>query len=39
MPESVELSTEDCQRLLRAGTVGRVAVSTPGGPHIVPETT
>ena len=36
MPESVELSTEDCQRLLRAGTVGRVAVSTPGGPHIVP---
>ena len=36
MPDSVELSTEDCQRLLRAGTVGRVAVSTPGGPHIVP---
>ena len=36
MPESVELSTEDCQRLLRARTVGRVAVSTPGGPHIVP---
>jgi len=36
MPDSVVLSTEDCQRLLRAGTVGRVAVSTPGGPHIVP---
>ncbi len=36
MPESVELSNEDCQRLLRAGTVGRVAVSTPRGPHIVP---
>ena len=36
MPESVEISAEDCQRLLRAGTVGRVAVSTPGGPHIVP---
>lgn len=36
MPESVEMSAEDCQRLLRAGTVGRVAVSTPGGPHIVP---
>src|SRR6188768_740315 len=36
MPESVELSAEDCQRLLRAGTVGRVAVSTPTGPHIVP---
>jgi nitroimidazol reductase NimA-like FMN-containing flavoprotein (pyridoxamine 5'-phosphate oxidase superfamily) len=36
MPESVELSAEDCRRLLRAGTVGRVAVSTPIGPHIVP---
>ena len=36
MPESLELSSEDCQRLLRAGTVGRVAVSTPNGPHIVP---
>ena len=36
MPESVEMSTEECQRLLRAGSVGRVAVSTPVGPHIVP---
>ena len=36
MPESLELSGEECQRLLRAGTVGRVAVSTPRGPHIVP---
>ena len=36
MPDSIELSTEECQRLLRAGTVGRVAVSTPRGPHIVP---
>ncbi len=36
MPESVELSVEECKRLLQAGTVGRVAVSTPRGPHIVP---
>ena len=36
MPESIALPVEDCQRLLRAGTVGRVAVSTPNGPHIVP---
>ena len=36
MPENLELSSEDCQRLLRSGTVGRVAVSTPRGPHIVP---
>ena len=36
MPESVELAAEECKRLLRAGTVGRVAVSTPRGPHIVP---
>ena len=36
MPENLELSSEDCQRLLRAGTAGRVAVSSPEGPHIVP---
>ncbi|MGH3470600.1 MAG: pyridoxamine 5'-phosphate oxidase family protein [Nocardioidaceae bacterium] len=36
MPESMELSSEQCSSLLCASTAGRVAVSTPSGPHIVP---
>lgn len=36
MPESRELSTSECEGLLRAGVAGRVALTTPGGPHIVP---
>jgi nitroimidazol reductase NimA-like FMN-containing flavoprotein (pyridoxamine 5'-phosphate oxidase superfamily) len=36
MPESRELDPQECERLLRAGVVGRVALSTPEGPHIVP---
>jgi len=36
MPESRELDPEECARLLRAGVIGRVALSTPDGPHIVP---
>jgi hypothetical protein len=36
MNQPFELSTEECQELLSAGLVGRVAVSTPVGPHIVP---
>jgi nitroimidazol reductase NimA-like FMN-containing flavoprotein (pyridoxamine 5'-phosphate oxidase superfamily) len=36
MTESRDLSRTDCLDLLRAGSVGRVAVSTPGGPHIIP---
>jgi nitroimidazol reductase NimA-like FMN-containing flavoprotein (pyridoxamine 5'-phosphate oxidase superfamily) len=31
-----ELGFDECDRLLRAGVIGRVAVSTPSGPHIVP---
>ena len=31
-----EIPLEECRELLRAGLVGRVAVSTPMGPHIVP---
>ena len=31
-----DLSREECARLLTASLVGRVAVSTPDGPHIVP---
>jgi nitroimidazol reductase NimA-like FMN-containing flavoprotein (pyridoxamine 5'-phosphate oxidase superfamily) len=36
MPDSHELTHAECERLLRAGVAGRVAVSTPTGPHIVP---
>jgi uncharacterized protein len=31
-----ELSTEECVDLLRAGLVGRAAICTPAGPHVVP---
>ena len=31
-----ELSREECVRLLHAGVTGRVAVTTPAGPHLVP---
>ncbi len=36
MPESHDLDPRECERLLRAGVVGRVALSTPEGPFIVP---
>jgi uncharacterized protein len=36
MAETRELNTGECQALLRSGVAGRVAVSTPTGPHIVP---
>lgn len=36
MQMSLELSREDCTRLLAAGLVARVAVSTPTGPEIIP---
>lgn len=36
MLESVEMSRTECEDLLRSGVAGRVAVSTPAGPHIVP---
>lgn len=36
MPALHELDHQECERLLRAGVVGRVALSTPDGPHIVP---
>jgi len=34
--ESFELSPQESRELLEAGLVGRVAVCTPMGPHIVP---
>ena len=36
MLDSIELSESECEALLRAGVVGRIALSTPDGPHIVP---
>ena len=36
MGESRELTTTECRRLLEGGVVGRVAVGSPTGPHIVP---
>lgn len=36
MAESRELSDRVCQALLRSGSAGRVALSTPKGPHILP---
>lgn len=36
MPEAQDLTREECLALVRGGVVGRVAVSTPNGPHIVP---
>lgn len=33
---TLDLSRDDCARLLTAGVAGRVAVGTPTGPHIVP---
>jgi nitroimidazol reductase NimA-like FMN-containing flavoprotein (pyridoxamine 5'-phosphate oxidase superfamily) len=36
MREPFDLSPDECRELLSAGLVGRVAVCTPLGPHIVP---
>ena len=36
MYESFEISVTECEELLRAGLVGRVAVCTPAGPQILP---
>jgi uncharacterized protein len=34
--EPIPLSDTECQMLLRGGIVGRIAVTTRSGPHIVP---
>lgn len=36
MAESFAMSDDECERLLRGNVVGRVALSTPDGPHLVP---
>jgi nitroimidazol reductase NimA-like FMN-containing flavoprotein (pyridoxamine 5'-phosphate oxidase superfamily) len=34
--EPLELTQAECETLLRCGVVGRLAVSTPNGPHVIP---
>jgi uncharacterized protein len=34
--ETLDLSPDQCELLLRAGVAGRVALSSPDGPHLVP---
>ena len=36
MAQTRELKARECEKLLRSGVAGRVAISTPTGPHIVP---
>lgn len=36
MLDLIELTRDECEVLLRTGLVGRVAFTTPTGPHIVP---
>ncbi|MCL8027211.1 pyridoxamine 5'-phosphate oxidase family protein [Nocardioides bruguierae] len=36
MLQSIELSLSESEALLRAGSTGRIAISTPEGPHIIP---
>lgn len=36
MPALMEMTTEVCERLIRKGVVGRVALCAADGPHIVP---
>ncbi|MBS2936746.1 pyridoxamine 5'-phosphate oxidase family protein [Nocardioides sp. J2M5] len=36
MQSTHDLSREECARLLTSGVAGRVALSTPTGPHILP---
>ncbi len=36
MAESFEMSEHECADLLRRHVVGRIALSTPDGPHLVP---
>ena len=36
MAESRELDRDHCADLLRSGVIGRAALTTPSGPHIVP---
>jgi len=34
--QPIDLTREQCERLLRSGVTGRVALASPDGPHIIP---
>jgi len=34
--DPIDLTPDECRRLLSAGVAGRIALSTPDGPHIIP---
>jgi nitroimidazol reductase NimA-like FMN-containing flavoprotein (pyridoxamine 5'-phosphate oxidase superfamily) len=36
MPHTLELSQPESEQLLRTGAIGRVALATPDGPHLIP---
>jgi len=36
MNEAIDLTRDECERLLRSGVGGRIALCSPNGPHIVP---
>ncbi len=36
MPDLLTLTRTECEDLLRSGEVGRIALSTPSGPHVIP---
>ncbi|MEO5654078.1 MAG: pyridoxamine 5'-phosphate oxidase family protein [Marmoricola sp.] len=36
MHDSLDLSRAECETLLRSEVVGRLALSTPDGPHVIP---
>lgn len=36
MQEAIDLTQDECRSLLESGVGGRVALSSPNGPHIVP---
>ena len=36
MHEAIDLTRAECEQLLRTGVGGRIALSAPDGPHIVP---
>jgi hypothetical protein len=34
--ELIEMTHDECETILRAGLIGRMGLSTPTGPHIIP---
>lgn len=36
MHELIEMTHDECETILRSGVLGRMGVSSPAGPHIIP---